>query len=211
MNDANDVAARLENYTLFKGVPPADREALINVMQRKHFDAGTVLFERGDPGDSMYVILQGKVRIYTQDADGNDFTVRYLDEMFGEFAMLDNRPRSAAVAAVEPLDVLVLHRDDFIAFLRERPVVGLAMMRNLVERVRYTTMYLQHVMDATRQLAEGNYRFADVAPDSDVNDEIQELVSAFVRMVQGVQMREEALKRAQSDQPNVPDEPVPGA
>jgi len=194
-----DIAERLENYTLFKGVPPADREALIGVMQLKHYAKGEVLFQRGDPGDSMYVILKGKVRIYTQDADGNEFTVRYLDEMFGEFSMLDNRPRSTAVAAAEALDVLVLQRDDFIAFLRERPVVGLSMMRNLVERVRYTTMYLQHVMDATRQLAQGNYQIVDVAPDSGSSGEIHELVSAFVRMVQDVQTREAALKRAQGD------------
>lgn len=192
------IAARLEGYSLFKGVSEPDREALVSVMQRKHYAKGEVLFRHGDPGDSMFIILSGRVRIFTQDADGNEFTIRYLTEMFGEFAMLDNRPRSAAADAADDLDVLMLHRDDFIAFLRERPVVGLSLMRNLVERVRYTTTYLQQVMEATRQLSQGNYEHTRefVHDDTGTEAEIQELISTFIQMVQGVRTREDTLRRA---------------
>ncbi len=190
------IAERLAEHVLFKDVDRADREALIRVMERRHFPKGTVLFRRGDPGSAMYIILSGKVRVYTEDAEGNTFTIRDLSEMFGEFSMLDERPRSASVAAAEDLDVLILHRDDFTRYLREHPMVGLAMMRNLVERVRYTTTYLQRVLEATRQLASGNYKpMIQDAPEAETDAEIQTLIQAFVQMVQGVQTREIALQR----------------
>ena len=190
------IAERLAGHVLFKGVDRANREALIRVMERRHFPKGTVLFRRGDPGSAMYIILSGEVRIYTEDAEGNEFTIRHLSEMFGEFSMLDQRPRSASVAAAEDLDVLILHRDDFTRYLREHPMAGLAMMRNLVERVRYTTTYLQYVIEATRRLAGGDYDLAmQEMPEAETDAEIQTLIQAFVRMVQGVQTREIALQR----------------
>ncbi len=202
--DLSAIADRLAGHALFKGVDRVDREALIRVMERRHFPKGTVLFHKGDPGSSMYIILRGKVRVYTEDAEGNEFTIRYLSEMFGEFSMLDERPRSASVVAAEDLDVLILHRDDFTRYLREHPMVGLAMMRNLVERVRYTTTYLQRVVEATRQLATGHYDLGmGGAPEAETDAEIQALIQAFVQMVQQVQTRELALRHVlEADQPS---------
>lgn len=186
-----NVGDQLAHYTLFRGLDSADREALIGEMKQERFPQGEKLFERGDPGDSMYLILKGRVRIYTRDTAGNEFTLRYLDEMFGEFAMLDGRPRSTSADAAEDLEVLILYRQDFIEFLNERTLVGLSLMRNLVERVRYTTLFLQQVMDATRQLAQGDF---DLVQDishaaSHSETKIRELISAFVEMAQAVQTR----------------------
>ncbi len=194
--DLSFIVDRLADHPLFKGVARADCEALLRVMERRRFPKGIVLFRRGDVGSAMFIILSGKVRVYTRDAKGNEFTIRYLSEMFGEFSMLDERPRSASVAVVEDLDVLILHRDAFTRYLRKHPMVGLAMMRNLVERVRYTTTYLQRVIEATRQLADGNYALGvqDV-PEAESDAEIQALIQAFVQMVQQVRERELALQR----------------
>jgi len=192
------IAEQLASSPLFRGVDLADREALIRVMHRQTCPKGTVLFDRGDIGDSMYLIVAGRVRIFTEDAQGNEFTIRHLSEMFGEFSMLDQKPRSASAEAADDLEVLVLHRDDFLSFLHARPMVGLAMMRNLVERVRYTTMYLQQVMDATRRLSSGDYERAiqELVETgvSGTDAEIQALIQAFVQMVQGVQAREKTLQ-----------------
>ena len=189
------VAEQLADSPLFKGVTPVDREALIRVMQRRSYPEGVVLFQKGDRGDAMYIILAGRVRIYTHDARGHEFTIRHLSEMFGEFSVLDQEPRSTSAAAAEDLDVLVLHRDDFLTFLRERPLVGLSLMRNLVERVRYTTAYLQKMMDATQQLSQGNYEQAvHEVPASSTDAEIQGLIQAFLHMVREVQAREQSLQ-----------------
>jgi CRP-like cAMP-binding protein len=190
-----DIVDQLAGSQLFKGVARADREALISRMRRQLYPKGAVLFDKGDAGDSMYIILSGRVRIYTRDAQNNEITIRYLSEMFGEFAMLDQKPRSAAAAAAEDLEVLVLHRSDFNAFLRERPLVGLSMMRSLVERVRYTTTYLQRVLDATEQLSQGDYDGMRAVTEPGGDEEIKVLIGAFVQMVRGVRAREETLRR----------------
>ena len=82
--------------------------------------------------------------------------------------------------------------------MQQRPLVGLSMMQNLVERVRYTTHYLQQVVDATQELAAGNAAGAVVRaePADPAGAEIQQLIDAFVRMKRSVQEREQALKGA---------------
>lgn len=195
-----DVVERLKDYSLFRSVSIEDRQALLAVMHEETYAKDHKIFDRGDAGDSMYIIVSGSVRIVTEDADGNLFTIRRLTEMFGEFSVLDKRPRSAAVFADEDLKVLVLHRNDFMEFIRQRPVVGLSMMRNLVERVRYTTTYLQEVMDATHQLARGEYQELQDLPQSSAEAEIQKLIQAFIDMAQHVQTRERTLQRALDEQ-----------
>ncbi len=195
-----NVAEQLEQSPLFKGVPLADREALVSVMHRQSCPLGTILFERESVGNSVYIILSGRIRIYTYDGhdeDSREFTIRHYgqSQLFGEFSMLDQKPRSASAAAAEDSEVLVLHRDDFLAFLQERPFVGLSMMQNLVERVRYTTTYLQRVMDATQRLSQGEYdQIAQDFLTSGSDSEIEKLLDAFVQMVRSVQSREETLK-----------------
>ncbi|MBN1202205.1 MAG: Crp/Fnr family transcriptional regulator [Anaerolineae bacterium] len=201
--DTATIAEMLQESPLFRGVKQADREALVEVMHRESYAEGETLFEKGSTGDSVYIILSGQILIYTDDAQGQLLTSSLMlrsfgpTQMFGEFSMLDQKPRSASAATAEPTEVLVLHRDDFLAFLEARPLVGLAMMRNLVERVRYTTTYLQTVMDATQQLSEGNFNEAvqDQMPESSTDAEIQKLIQVFVNMTRSVLARQQALQQ----------------
>jgi CRP/FNR family cyclic AMP-dependent transcriptional regulator len=201
------IVDQLAEVPLFKGVEPTHRQALIDLMRRETFSKGETVFRRGDPGDSMYIILKGKVRIYTyaEDDPDNEFTIRTLDKMFGEWTMLDGEPRSASADAEEDLEVLILHRNDFRAFVRERPLVGLAMMRDLAERVRYTTKYLQRVVSATGELAQGQYdHIQDVKADvdSDQDAAIEQLVRQFIEMADNVQERERHLKEGTGKEPD---------
>lgn len=196
------IAEQLEGSPLFKGVDLPDREALVQLMRRQSYLEGAVLFKKDDAGDTLYIILSGRIRIYTYDSEGRELTLRHYGpgEMFGEFALLDQRPRSASAAAAEPLEVLELSRDDFLAFLRERPLVGLAMMRHLVERVRYTTEYLQVIMDATQRLSQGDYEQAlQQVPVSSNDANIQKLIKAFYQMVRSVRARQQPLTSDNTD------------
>ena len=193
-------AGHLENSPLCRGVDRATREAFVDAMQRRTYAAGEVIFEKDDPGEWLYVIVSGRVQVYIRDDLGHEFTIRYLaaPNTLGEFAILDRKPRSASARAAEPAELLALHRDDLLAFMQQRPLVGLSMMQNLVERVRYTTHYLQQVVDATQELAAGNAAGAVVRaePPDPAGAEIQQLIDAFVRMKHSVQEREQALKGA---------------
>lgn len=191
-----------ETY-LFRGVPEQDRQALVDLMQSQTFDPGDILFKQGDASDSLYVIVKGKIQIYIVDEHNNRLPLRDFTpgRTLGEVGLLDMRPRSATGEIIEPTEVLKLNRDDFLHFVHTRPMVGLSMMRDLVERLRYTTDFVQQIMNATTQLSEGSYEgeLERSAQDSQQDENISNLVRAFIEMVQNVQAREQSLRQKPSD------------
>ena len=122
---------------LFKGLPAADLRALAERCTLRTLPADGVVFREGDPGDSLYLILRGKVKIYLHDANGKEFVVdvRNAGSYVGEM-MLDGAPRSASVKTVEPSEFGVLSRDDFKDLLRKSPEVSLHVIRNLIRLTR---------------------------------------------------------------------------
>lgn len=192
-----NIITELQQTPLFKGVEASDLEELQKFMERATYAEGEILFRQGEVGLTMYLIVSGRVRIFIYDEQGNEvpFRMYKAGDVVGEFAILDQRPRSATAVAVEPLDVLVLHREAFMTFLKERPLVGLAMMRSIAERIRYTTSYLEKIIDWTQWLSRGNYEQAivEMAPAND-DDEIQTLIKTFLDMVHSIRAREAQLK-----------------
>ncbi len=177
----------LRSFTLFKAMNPAELDALAQVMHRQSYPADVVLFRKGDPGEAMLLICGGQVRVILNDEHGNEITLRALGEgqILGEFSLLDRQPRSATIASLTPLEVLVLQRDDFVRLLQERPLVGMELMRSLAERVRYATAYLERLYDALELLSNHEYERAirEIALSS---DEAGELITTFISMVRRV-------------------------
>jgi len=131
------VDAALGNMELFKGLPAADLRALAERCTLRTLPADGVVFREGDPGDSLYLILRGKVKIYLHDANGKEFIVdvRNAGSYVGEM-MLDGAPRSASVKTVEPSEFGVVSREDFRDLLRKNPDVALQLIRNLIRLTR---------------------------------------------------------------------------
>jgi CRP/FNR family transcriptional regulator, cyclic AMP receptor protein len=99
-----------------------ERKALLSVARRRRFDHAEVIFHEGDPGDSLYVIVEGHVlvRVTTPAGDVATFGVLGPGDYFGELALLsDDATRTATVAAIEPVETLSLRRHDFLE-LRDR-------------------------------------------------------------------------------------------
>lgn len=195
-----EIVKRLqEESELFRGVTEDDLTALMQVMEARNYAAGDVLFRRGDQGEAMYEIISGAIRIYTEDGQGNELTlvIRRAGEVVGELALLDKQPRSASAAAAEPLQVMVLHRDQFMKFLQDRPAVGMHMMRTLTGRIRYTTEYLQKVMDWINRLTVGDYHktLEELSKEAETGGEMQKLIGAFLQMVRQVQDRQSSLEQ----------------
>lgn len=186
------VAEELKAFSLFRKVDRADLEALAAMMKPQSFAAGQMIFRKGDPGDSLVLIRRGCIRIYITDDQGNDIIFRHYGpgQLVGEFALIDNQPRSASASAAEPTDVLVLQRDDFLKYLRERPILGVEMMRSLAERIRYTTQYLEKLEKAITALSHSDYDQAlREMTISASQDEIQPLINSFLEMVKSVRER----------------------
>jgi cAMP-dependent protein kinase regulator len=101
-----------------------DARALADLAERsivERWDQGAVLIRRGEPGDRFYVVLRGRAVV---SRDGADLSQLYPGDQFGEIALLHGVPRTADVTAIGSLVTLSLHRDDFVAAIRDRVVLG---------------------------------------------------------------------------------------
>lgn len=185
----------LRRFALFKDLTPTDLKALARVVQIRHYADGTMVFEKGQRGDAMFLIRSGRIRIFIRDAQGNEITFRYYGpgHAAGEFSAFDQKPRSASGAAEGALEVLMLGREDLLTFIRARPLVGVSAMRSLAERIRYTTEYLQKITHAVDLLASNDYEQALgqllVAEGGENPEDIENLISAFVQMVTSLRTR----------------------
>lgn len=101
------------------------------------YEAGEVILREGDTGESAYIIDQGQVEV-TKQLDGRSVHLAYIGagDVFGEMSMIDDRPRSATVTAVEPTVVREVHREGFYDGLHSDPDVALTLLKVLFERLR---------------------------------------------------------------------------
>jgi CRP-like cAMP-binding protein len=132
---------RLQGVPLFEGLGPEALAELACLVEQREFARGEVIFHRGDPGNALYVLHSGRVRIELPTEDGPPVILRVLDpgEFFGELALCDGKPRSASVVAMEPGATLALYREDFQEFLRIAPHAAIHMLAVLSERLRETS------------------------------------------------------------------------
>ena len=133
---------------LFAEVAAGDLETLGTSLRRRQYDRGTVIFHQGDPGAALFIIESGEVKICSPSPDGKEtiFALLGPGDFFGEMALLDAEPRSADAVAQEPCRLLLLHRTDFLHFLKERPQVAVALLAVLSRRLRRTNQALQDLM-----------------------------------------------------------------
>lgn len=167
---------------------------------------GDVLFHKDDPGDSLYIIDRGSVKIVTQDAKGEELVLNRVEagEAIGEMSLIDQQPRSAGAVALTPTRVLRLSRDNFMSVIRREPVLALEIMENISSRLRFATTYIEQAIEWSKRIAEGDYSFAlnqiensqsGLTERQEVNRaKAAELLTAFFQMIKGVQQREESLR-----------------
>ncbi len=123
----------LSELMLFEFLEEADLQQLSSVIETIELKEGDVLFESGDPGDSLYVVQSGEMELYTTDTAGQKITLANptRDDIFGELALLDAGPRTATAKAKEDTILLVLDRDQLLFLIRKRPEAGLKMLAGI--------------------------------------------------------------------------------
>jgi len=131
----------LKQLPLFANLPEAELVTLAQDFTARRFQHGETIFFQGDPGQALYLIESGRVRIYVQDDSGQESSVIYYSagDMFGELAAIDGLPRSASAIAADEIIVLVLSRDRLRAHLLASPQLAYNFMQALAVRVRYST------------------------------------------------------------------------
>jgi CRP-like cAMP-binding protein len=123
----------LRRVPLFEPLPPEDLQPIATVAGEEVFSEGELLAERGEYGDTMFVIHEGEVAVL--GARDEVVVTRGAGEFIGEMALISSQPRSASLRAQTHVRVLHIHKPDFEAILRERPDTALALMRVLCNRL----------------------------------------------------------------------------
>src|SRR5919202_4110391 len=113
-----DVIETLSKVPLFEGISEKHLQSLSKWTTTRKWDAGQTIVTEGQTGLGLYIIESGKVRVSKAGPSG-DVELRTMGggETFGELALLDDKPRSATVTAVEPTSAILLHKSQFRAQL----------------------------------------------------------------------------------------------
>jgi CRP/FNR family cyclic AMP-dependent transcriptional regulator len=128
----------LATVPLFGGLDRTELQRFADVTREKFYPKGSVILFEDDPGDSLFVVRLGRVKVVLIGEDGREVILGVLGvgEHFGELALIDDRPRSAHVIAMEDSHLLVLRREDFRSRVDSSPTVAWALLTELSRRLR---------------------------------------------------------------------------
>ncbi len=192
----------LRSVSLFSETPDNMLSKVASLLEEVVLKAGVTIFEYGDHGDAMYIIVDGRVRVHRGG--------RTLDELgqhmvVGEMSALDPEPRSASVTAIETTRLLRLERAALYQLMANRPEIAAGMIHIVCRhlRARLAEMvedyqYLQQVarLTATAAAVEaGRYEPESVDEVAQRTDALGQLARVFQRMIREVYAREQRLQQ----------------
>jgi CRP/FNR family cyclic AMP-dependent transcriptional regulator len=158
-------SAALARVSLFAGLPVEELDLLAARLRRRRYARGEVVFLQGDPGTNFCIVETGRVKLGFTSPEGREVLLDLVGPagVFGEMALLDGEPRSADAVAVEPSELLLLQRDDFVGFLLERPRVMLQLIAMLSRRLRRDAQLMQDsaFLDVPARLARTLLRLGE--------------------------------------------------
>jgi CRP-like cAMP-binding protein len=148
----------------FAGLDPVALERLASGMRARRFRRGEVIFHVGDPGDALFVIVSGDVKISLPSETGDEAILATLrpNDVFGELALLDGAPRSASATALTATETVVLPRDRFRELIATEAGVRDALLASIAGELRRLTTHVEelHFLDITGRLAARLVRLA---------------------------------------------------
>lgn len=153
----------------------------------------TYILNQGEASSNLYMVLEGRVKVFVANDDGREMTLDYLsaNETFGELALLDGETRSANVMTVEETKIAMLSRQHFLACLSSSPSVAINMMKILATRLRSMTNQIENLalLDVYGRIARELLKQSTELPDGSrvtcelTHQEIANLVGSSREMV----------------------------
>ena len=128
----------LASVPMFSGLQRDELLKFAELTRERTYPKGSVILFQGDPGDSLYVLHQGRAKVVLIGEDGREVILGVLEPgaHFGELALIDDQPRSAHVIAMEDSQLLILRREDFRRRVEANPPVAWALLTALSRRLR---------------------------------------------------------------------------
>lgn len=201
MKNSNFLAI-LKSTSIFKEIPEGGLVDILPYLEEKEIGAGRLIFAKGEMGRSLYIILDGLVRVH----DG-ERTLNYLSQgdVFGEMAALDPEPRSASVTAVQSSHLLQLDRQPLFELMSKHITANQQVIHILCHQLRARVsdmaedyQYMQQfsrLTSAAVALENGVYDANSLDEVAERPDELGQLGRVFQRMVREVYPREQRLKQ----------------
>lgn len=158
---------------LFAALDPEGAAALRSSLIERPVAKGDVLFAEGEPGDRMYIILEGKVKLGQTSSDGRESLLLILGpgEMFGELSLFDPGLRTSTATALTDAVVLALGNEQLRPWLAGRPEVAAALLQALARRLRRTNEAMADLVFSdvpgrvAKALMDLGEKFGEVTPD----------------------------------------------
>lgn len=138
--DASSLSLEFENK-LLRDLTTEEVKQVINSLALRHYDAGVVVVQEGEPGDSLFLLVRGQVKVLTHDSENREVFLAALDEgdFFGEISLLTGKPRTATIVTSVDSDLLELTRSDYERIVARFPNVR-HVMENFHEQRAYRTV-----------------------------------------------------------------------
>ena len=135
----------LAGVPLFEPLDAATRQVLADRVDVEKHEAGKVIFNRGDPGESMYVVISGEVEITVKNDTGETMVLERAQagDFFGEISLLDMGPRTATAKVVTDVEAVVVDRGDLDELLKVRPESAQMFLTAMGKRLRETARLLR--------------------------------------------------------------------
>ncbi len=139
-----DSLAKISPYDL---LDEKGQQSLAQVAMRRSYRRNRVIIRQGDDSNTMFVLLEGEMKVYVEDDQGKQLTVRILKpgDSFGEVALIGDFPRTASVVSLTDCVVYAFSRGKYLAFLKAHPEILLALSKTLANMVRDTTEELSSI------------------------------------------------------------------
>lgn len=154
---ADTVWRFLKKVPLFAGLSDDALRGLAQQLRRRTFRRGTMIFHKDQAGDALYIVRAGHVSLFLPTEDGKELTVETAgpEDVFGELALLDGRPRSASAKALEDTDVYTINRAEFQQAVAATPPLAVGLIELLSNRLRHVTDYAESLafLDVHARLA----------------------------------------------------------
>jgi CRP/FNR family transcriptional regulator, cyclic AMP receptor protein len=163
-----DVAAVLRNTALLGSMPTPDLERVLAVSRLRTLRRGQVVFTQGDPGDTLIVVVSGRVKVIVRSADGGELTLTIISAggVFGELSIADGGPRSADAETLEESQLLLIPRETIQEICARVPPAAQALANSVAAMLRRLTEAVSDLvfLDLPRRVARV---LASQAPDDD--------------------------------------------
>ena len=145
---ANSKLSVLRKHPIFSDLEPEAFDQLCRYARHTSLKRGSTLFSKGDPGNSLYAVISGTVKMSVSSPDGRNAILNIVGpgEIFGEMALLTGRERSADAIANSSCELFVIDRREFIPFVKSQPTLAMKFIELLCERLRQTSDQVEQII-----------------------------------------------------------------